>query len=183
MQTTAEAKPRRTPATRRAAPARHAVKRGTKHSELHGIEDFRAFYEASQSTAGTLRVIALIRAGIPASEIAVLAERMGLSKDTLMRTLQLPRATVDRKAKADERLSSDQSERVIGMAKLVGQVQALVERSGQPAGFNAAQWVAHWLDQPAPALGGERPADLMDTVAGQQIVADLLAKMESGAYA
>jgi len=182
MQATTDAKPSRVPARPRAERPDHTGGRSAKRHEIHGIQDFRGFYEESQSTAGTLRVITLIRKGVPAAAIAVLADRMGLTKETLMRTLQLPRATVDRKAKADENLSSEQSERVIGMAKLVGQVQALVERSGDPAGFNAAQWVAHWLGQPAPALGGQRPADLMDTVAGQQVVAELVARMESGAY-
>lgn len=80
-------------------------------------------------------------------------------------------------------LASEQSERVVGMAKLVGQVQAMIERSGDPTDFNAAQWVAQWLEQPSQALGGQRPAELMDTVAGQEVVSDLVAKMQSGAYA
>ncbi len=33
------------------------------------------------------------------------------------------------------------------------------------------------------ALGGKRPADLMDTAEGQAIVSNLVARMQSGAYA
>jgi hypothetical protein len=32
-------------------------------------------------------------------------------------------------------------------------------------------------------LGGDKPADYMDTIEGQRIVANLLAMMQSGAYA
>ncbi|KJK21066.1 hypothetical protein UB46_29255 [Burkholderiaceae bacterium 16] len=147
------------------------------------VSDFAAVYEASLTAQGALYVIQVIRAGVPATDVSRLAHLMGTTKEHLIKTLDLPRATVDRKAKAHQNLSSEQSERVIGMAKLVGQVQAMVERSGDPTNFNAAQWVAQWLEQPSQALGGQRPAELMDTVAGQEVVSDLVAKMQSGAYA
>ena len=147
------------------------------------VSDFSAVHEASLTTQGVLYVIQIIRAGVPATDISRLAQLMGTTKEHLIKTLDLPRATVDRKAKAHQNLSSEQSERVVGMAKLVGQVQSMVERSGDPTNFNAAQWVAQWLEQPSQALGGQRPAELMDTVAGQEVVSDLVAKMQSGAYA
>ncbi len=147
------------------------------------VSDFAAVHEASQTAQGALDVIRIIRAGVPATDVSHLAQLMGTTKEHLIKTLDLPRATVDRKAKAHQNLSSEQSERVVGMAKLVGQVQAMIERSGDPTDFNAAQWVAQWLEQPSQALGGQRPAELMDTVAGQEVVSDLVAKMQSGAYA
>ncbi len=39
------------------------------------------------------------------------------------------------------------------------------------------------LEQPLPALGGQRPAELMDTAEGQDIVFHLLDQIGSGAYA
>jgi len=39
-------------------------------------------------------------------------------------------------------------------ARLIGQVQAMVEQSGNPEGFDAAHWLGAWLDEPLPALGG-----------------------------
>lgn len=80
-------------------------------------------------------------------------------------------------------LNQDESERVLGIARLVGQVDNMVRESGNPEGFNAATWVAKWLDRPQPALGGMRPAELMDTADGRGIVSDLIARMQSGAYA
>jgi putative toxin-antitoxin system antitoxin component (TIGR02293 family) len=150
------------------------------------VNDYVAVYEAGLSTEGALSVIRVIREGIPAADLTRLAESMGTTKEQLIKTLDLPRATVDRKARAHQNLSSEQSERVVGMAQLVGQVQALVDSSGDPQaspGFKAAQWVAQWLERPSPALGGRRPAELMDTLAGQRIVSDLVARMQSGAYA
>lgn len=69
------------------------------------------------------------------------------------------------------------------VAELVGQVQTMIEESGRPAGFNASDWVAQWLDQPLPALGGQRPAELMETPDGQALIFSLVARFQGGAYA
>ena len=74
-------------------------------------------------------------------------------------------------------------ERVVGLARLVGQVEAMVQEGGDSAGFDAALWLAQWLREPVAALGGERPIDLLDTMEGQALVSATLARMESGAYA
>ena len=68
------------------------------------------------------------------------------------------------------------------MARLVGQAQAMIEESGDPTGFNAAEWVAQWLARPVGALGGRRPGELMDTAEGQALVSNLLNRAVSGAY-
>lgn len=68
-------------------------------------------------------------------------------------------------------------------AKLVEQVQVMVEQSGDTTGFDAAKWVARWMEEPSPALGGNRPAAYMDNVEGQELVFNLVARMQSGAYA
>ncbi len=58
----------------------------------------------------------------------------------------------------------------------------MVEESGQPQGFDAAAWVAGWMDRPVPALGGMKPAEMMDTAEGQSIVANLLSRAQTSAY-
>lgn len=127
--------------------------------------------------------IKLIRDGVPANFVVIISKSMGITKESLFNTLRLPRATIDRKVSNNQVLPPEQGERVIGMAKLVGQVQVMVEQSGYPAGFDAAKWVARWMEEPSPALGGEKPATYMDTIEGQKLVSNLIAKMQSGAYA
>lgn len=127
--------------------------------------------------------IMLIRQGIPAASIANLSARMGISKESLLASLGLSRATISRKERDAAVLSKDESERVLGVESLIGMVQAMVEESGDPANFNAARWVANWLTNPLPALGGETPASYMDTFEGQRLVAELLSYSQSGAYA
>ncbi|WP_368664723.1 antitoxin Xre/MbcA/ParS toxin-binding domain-containing protein [Zoogloea sp. LCSB751] len=42
----------------------------------------------------------------------------------------------------------------------------MVNDSRDPKDFDAARWVGEWLEPPAPALGGGRPAEYMDTLTG-----------------
>ncbi|WP_229218760.1 antitoxin Xre-like helix-turn-helix domain-containing protein [Rugamonas brunnea] len=127
--------------------------------------------------------IALIRGGVPARDVGRLAKSMRVVKEVLIASLGIPRATLSRKERAASALSPDESERLLGVKALIGQVQAMVQESGDPAGFDAAHWVAEWLHQPLPALGGLPPASYLDTVEGQKLVATLLAMTQSGAYA
>jgi len=101
----------------------------------------------------------------------------------LLQDLGLAVSTFNRKLANRQVLSRDESERVLGLAKLVGQVQVMVEQSGDVRGFNANHWFANWIDTPVPALGGHRPCEYLDTAEGRDLVSGLLAKMQSGAYA
>jgi putative toxin-antitoxin system antitoxin component (TIGR02293 family) len=132
---------------------------------------------------GPAERIALVKRGIPAGDVFKIAKTIGRPKERLMKVLGLPRATVDRKARAHQPLSIEHGERLIGFSKLVGQVQVMVEQSGDPTGFDAAKWLGEWFERPLPALGGKCPAEYMDTSEGQQLVSSLIAKMQSGAYA
>lgn len=138
---------------------------------------------AALYACGPMERIALVKAGVPAGLVTVLVEDMAITKDKLYRTIGVARATMDRKVRARSLLDADESERLLGIARLVGQVDQMVRESGVAEGFDAARWVAAWLDRPLPALGGKRPGTLIDTSEGRAIVSDLLAQMESGAYA
>ena len=90
---------------------------------------------------------------------------------------------MNRKVRRGEALAVPEAERVLGVAKLVGQVQQMVEESGNPEGFSASRWISGWLVEPMPALGGERPIELLDTMEGQEVVAGLLRQIQGGVYA
>jgi uncharacterized protein (DUF2384 family) len=126
------------------------------------------------------RIIAS-KAGVPAKHLAALASRMKISKETLIDMLRL--SLPNREAHSKENLSPDESERVLGMEYLIGQVHTMIEESGELEGFDAAQWLGQWMFKNVPALGGKTPASFMDSIAGQKILSDLLAMTQSGVYA
>lgn len=127
--------------------------------------------------------VSLIRAGMPAYRISELAAAMHVSQGRLLGMLNLPTASIRRKARQGEVLSTEHSERVIGLARMIGQVAVMVDNSGDPKGFDAARWVGEWLEQSAPALGGGRPAEYMDTLTGQALVSNLLVQSQAGVFA
>ncbi|MQA40559.1 DUF2384 domain-containing protein [Rugamonas sp. FT29W] len=133
--------------------------------------------------AGPLQRIATIKEGVQARRLGELSTALARPQEWLLQLLGLPRTTINRKIRNDQMLTTDQSERVLGLARLIGQVAAIVQQSGDPAGFNAAAWVSDWIEKPNPALGNRRPAEFMDTLAGQEVLAGLLAQMQTGAYA
>ena len=133
--------------------------------------------------ASPLERIALIRRGIPASEAKRIFADLPIGQGAGFKALNLSVATVNKKARQGETLSSEESERIVGFAKLVGQLEAMIQDSGDPAHFDARAWMARWLTEPLPAFGGTRPADLRDTMEGQGMVAAALSQIQSGAYA
>ncbi len=67
-------------------------------------------------------------------------------------------------------------------AQLVALVDQIVRESGDPTGFDAAVWIAAFLDAPSAALGGRRPREFTDTDAGRTTVFMLVRRIQSGAY-
>jgi putative toxin-antitoxin system antitoxin component (TIGR02293 family) len=133
--------------------------------------------------ATPLERVAMIKRGVPASEAKSMLAHLAISQSVAFQALKLSPATVNRKAAQHQTLSADESERVIGLARLIGQLEAMIEASGDPEGFDATAWMSRWLREPLPAFGGVPPVELMDTMEGQAMVSKALEQTQSGAYA
>jgi len=123
-----------------------------------------------------------VKKGVPPQFVYELAKESGATQERVAKRLGLSLATVNRKIRLGLFLSTHESELVVGLARLIGQVQKMVEYGGVPAGFSAAHWVVDWLDQPLPALGGHTPGEYMDTAAGQQVVEGIIEQACGGAF-
>ena len=156
------------------AQAAHAATAKRQQTSL----SYLAVYKASP-----LERISMIQHGIRATEAKRIIADLAIGQGVALKALKLSPATVNKKAKHNQTLSPGESERVIGFAKLVGQLEAVIQDSGSPEGFDAVAWMSRWLNDPIPALGGARPIDLMDTMEGQALVSTTLAQLQSGAYA
>ncbi len=139
---------------------------------------YLALYRASP-----LEIIGMIKCGLRATDAKRILSDLAIGQGAALKALKLSPATVNKKAKQDQILSPGESERVIGFAKLVGQLEEMVQQSGDPDSFDAAAWLSQWLKDPLPAFGGERPINLMDTMEGQALVSRTLSQLQSGAYA
>lgn len=134
-------------------------------------------------SSSPIKRIEAVRRGFAADSVAELAELLGWSREHAMSVLNLKRSTVNRKLRTNVPLDVAESERVLSLQDLVGQVEQMVQRAGTPEGFDAGQWLGQWLDAPVSALGDRPPAEFLDTNDGARLVAQLLAQMETGAYA
>lgn len=139
--------------------------------------DFLEMYCASPTEC--LRIVEL---GMPMKSVETLARRMAVPTKWLAATLGLRSASDYGKARSSARLPASESALVLGLFRLIGQVQEMVSESGDPAGFDAATWVGRWLQRSLPALGGRRPAEFMDTADGQSHVSSMVACMQAGVY-
>lgn len=163
------------PATRSRTPSSRKPAAWANMSR-HGA--FAAIFDMASLERATL-----VKDGAPARVVGDISQEMEISRDRLVRITGLTRATVNRKIANQSGLSADESERIVGLARLIGQVETMVAESGNPAGFKAAKWFAEWIAEPVPALGGRKPEELLDTADGREAVAQLLARMQSGTYA
>lgn len=127
--------------------------------------------------------IRMVKHGLPAQLLTIVADDMNVPREKLYGWLGIPRTTANRKVKEADVLSQDESERLLGIACLIGQVLTLVNESGSSEEFNAAHWTASWLEEPSHALRGLTPSSFMDTADGRALVHNLIAQMQSGAYA
>jgi putative toxin-antitoxin system antitoxin component (TIGR02293 family) len=127
-------------------------------------------------------LIELIKAGVPSAFVQTLTERMSIEKEKFYKMLCLSRSTLDRKIRARRVLDHDEGERLIGVARLIGLAEEMVEESGSAENFDAARWVAAWFDRPLQALGGRHPAEFMDTAIGRDLVFDILKQQQSASY-
>lgn len=139
---------------------------------------FVALYKAP-----VLMQIEWAKSGLGARDAKIILGQLRVPQGEALTALHIPVATVNRKAKTNAPLSPAEGERVLGLGRLLGQLQTMVRDSGNPEGFDASAWLSSWMSAPVPALGGARPLDLMDTMTGQALVSQVLAQMQSGAYA
>lgn len=70
----------------------------------------------------------------------------------------------------------------LSMQVLIDQINTMIDIKSNP-NFDAKKWLESWLSKPLPALGGVKPASYLNTVEGQKHISNLLAIMQSGAYA
>lgn len=130
----------------------------------------------------SVEIIGVVRKGVPALAIDDLARAMEVPRAQLMAWMGWAAATVERKIRTRSALSKSAGGQVFSVIRLISQVQRMVNESGNPEGFVAAVWLANWLKQPNPALDRISPGEYMDTAEGFNLLSDILARMQSGAY-
>lgn len=163
------------------------------HSSSAGQQDGHVLYVRSRGVddfvsrvcaADPLQIIETERRGVAGVFVKDLSKRMEISAQRMFVILGVPKATAEKKVAAGELLAGSGGRAALGLARLLGIAKGIVENSTAPEArdFDSARWLGQWLERPQPALGGRKPAELIDTPTGLELVARLLGAIESGAY-
>ena len=145
----------------------------------HAIGSFALFGMSQPSD-----MVALERKGVPGAMVKSLAEKLSLTTVRFAQIIGAPKATLERKAANGTLITGGSAYAALGTIKLINTVQAMLDDSKHPEAkkLDAAKWLGQWIEQPQPALGGQKPADMMDTPTGMAMVGRVLGAITSGAY-
>ncbi len=124
------------------------------------------------------------RHGVKGLLIKDLAKKMDVPYAAFYEMLDVPKATVEKKASSGQVIVGAAGLAILGIVKLLGIAQGIVDKStaSDAEGFDTERWFGQWIGRPQPSLGGKKPSEFLDTPTGIEIVARLLGAMESGAY-
>ncbi|HEX8012800.1 MAG TPA: antitoxin Xre/MbcA/ParS toxin-binding domain-containing protein [Casimicrobiaceae bacterium] len=157
---------------------------GTRKTQTkQGVTDVQQFVRRLRRST-PIEIVEIEREGVRGSFIKDLSRRLEIPASRMFGILGVPKATAEKKAATGEKVSGSGGQAAIGVAKLLAIAEEIVANSTAPdaKNFDAARWLGQWIERPQPALGGRKPADLIDTPTGLNVVARLLGSIESGAY-
>ena len=134
--------------------------------------------------AGPLTRIEAERAGVSGGLVKEIAKSMGMSNIRMFEVIGVPKATAEKRAANNTAVTGTPGQAALGVVRLLGIAREMAENSDAPEarGFDTAKWLGQWIERPQPALGGRKPAELLDTPTGVETVCKLLGAIESGSY-
>jgi putative toxin-antitoxin system antitoxin component (TIGR02293 family) len=141
-----------------------------KRSPVSSVQ-VRPLKKAATFVGGPAEIIDGMRRGTPASIVADLAQRFGVTQDGLFAALRLPASTMKGRIRKNQALSASQQDRMYRADRVWLRAVAVLEDD------NAARL---WISRSNRSLGGEAPLALLDTEAGYELVLNTLGRIEHG---
>jgi len=118
-------------------------------------------------------LVAQVRAGLPAATVTMLADKLSLKRDQVAKRLNIPARTLSRRLATKSRLTHDESDRTLRMAKVVALANEVLGGESK---------ASSWMTSPNRALGGKIPFDQLDTELGAHSVEEVLLRIAYGMY-
>jgi len=115
----------------------------------------------------------LVREGLPAKALFLLAKRLELTQAEISAKVGIPQRTLTRRMARNARLTAAESDRTVRLA----QVFATAAET-----LGTEEKAAQWLKTPNRALRGGCPIDQLDTDPGVREVEDVLGRIAYGVY-
>jgi putative toxin-antitoxin system antitoxin component (TIGR02293 family) len=134
--------------------------------------------------ATPMQLVDIERRGVGGRLLKDIANTMDIPMSRFFKIVGVPKATAEKKASENQLIAGAGGQATLGMVRLLGIARSIVDNSTSDAAcdFDSAKWLGQWIERPQPALGGKKPAELLDTPTGIEIVSRVLGAIESGAY-
>jgi putative toxin-antitoxin system antitoxin component (TIGR02293 family) len=126
-----------------------------------------------QPKSQVVKDIEIIREGFPTSKVTILADKLGLTKQQLARSIGVDDRTLRNREKRHSPLTAFESERLLRIEKVFAEASRI---------FHSEERARNWMNRPAYGLGNIKPIDFLDTDIGTQEVLSLLSAIEYGDY-
>ena len=145
----------------------------------------RAFHELILRMNASPGVVLFdaVEAGVPTYLVNAIAGATGESVAEVMDLIGVSPTTFRRKEEAGEPLPDVAGHRVMGFLRVVATLRRLLDESGDPLQlkrFDLEAWVARWMREALPELGGKTPAEMLRNPEGQRAVEQVLERMRGG---
>jgi putative toxin-antitoxin system antitoxin component (TIGR02293 family) len=118
-------------------------------------------------------LVARVRAGLPASTVTMLAEVLSMQRGQVAKRLNIPERTLSRRLATKSRLTHDESDRTLRMARVVALANEVL---------GSEEKASRWMVAPNRALAGRPPFDQLDTELGVRSVEEVLQRIAYGMY-
>lgn len=148
------------------------VARDAAPAELHSLVLGQLGAGHAGGPSYSYSLIQALKAGLPFQELEFLRKSLDLSMEKLVPILGISKATLHRR-KNEGRLDSAESDRVLRLARLLGQASEVME---------SLENGRRWLNSPQIGLGGAVPLEYAETEVGARVVEELLGRIEYGVY-
>jgi putative toxin-antitoxin system antitoxin component (TIGR02293 family) len=134
-------------------------------------------------SATPMQLVEVERKGVGGRLLKDIALKMNIPTSRFFSIIGVPKATAEKKASGNQVVTGAGGQSALGMVRLLAIAQSIADNStADVSGFDAARWLGRWIERPQPALGGKKPAELLDTPTGVEVVSRVLGAIESGAY-
>ena len=157
---------------------------------LHGAavsakDSRRAFHELVDRviSAPGMVLFNAMEAGVPTHLVHLIAGATGDTASNVMDLIGVSPTTFRRKEEAREPLPDVAGHRAMGFLRVVATLRRLLGESGDAQrlkDFDLEAWVARWMREALPELGGKTPAEMLRNPEGQRAIEQVLERMRGG---
>jgi putative toxin-antitoxin system antitoxin component (TIGR02293 family) len=124
-----------------------------------------------------------VEEGVPTYLVNVIAVATRQPVSVVMDIIGVSPTTFRRKEEANEPLPDVAGHRVMGFLRIAATLRRLLDESGDPEAlqtFDLEGWLADWMQQQLPELGGKTPAEMLRNPEGLRAVEQVLERMRGG---